>query len=724
MSSESLAPPVARAQAGAPQHASAASSSLVDHFLVQLAKTVQRLRNYAPGNPLCEQALSACHQALVELGIDELVLRVTPTALLLSDNSRAGDSPIVRTELTRRLHRASVGSLSIAGAASPWEISQLCRALIDQPAEGAIETLGDVLQRFGIRHIHVTTMPAPQFFEMGAPPDARLACVADQQAWRARDIAARGAGGHLYQANKGWVRVDPACRLEHASLGDLALLADDPLKLAEMLARLSGEPSVANAVDAFERQLEQMSYIVRSLNPAFVEPMFQRLAETLLSLDDARRKHLLTTILLPGLLDGRFDGTLLRQLPDREIARGLVGLGEVQAAAPALMMFALDRLGLADDRRRRIESLLLGPGRESAGEGDAAPGRIGGYRDGRIEVDHRETKRFEEFSSYDLSLTEEVAQGLQDIRARIDASRREHEQLRCVLNLLRLESNPHAAAQLVARAAPVWAQYRSSGAWDEFAFWIGAFRTVADAAAADKPEVASQIRTVIAKHAAADVINALVDMATDERGRERAQDVIEALGPAAAAPAMEVLEREDSRGRRRVLMALMSARAASIADGLLPFLTRPQWFIVRNALYVLGSAGAGYERAVGGQTSHPDQRVAREAFRALAQIGTPEALAHVTEALSGSRQRSALAMEALWRFPAPAARSGAKAFLGRIDDVLKRPAVASALLDVLGRSDCRDLRGVLEELKPLRRRVWSVAAMRVGFKAASLARRT
>jgi len=723
VASESLASPALRAPATAPAPA-AARASLVDAFLVALAKTVHRQRNYAAGNPLCLKAVAASHQALVELGIDELVLRVTPGALLLPDNTRAGESSVVRTELTRRLHRASVGALSISGAASPWELSQFCRALVDQPAEGAIETLGDVLLRLGIEHIRVTTMAAPEFLEMGAPAEARLKCVHDQQAWRERDIAARGAGGHLYTPNKGWIRVDPACRLENVSLGDLALLADDGLQLAGMLVRLSDSPQAGEAEDAFEQQLEQISYIVRSLNPAFVEPMFARLAQTLVSLDEGRRKHLLTTILLPGLLDGRLDGALLRQLPDTEIASGLDALGDVQVAAPALVVFALDRLGLADDRRHRIESLLLGASSDgpAAGEGDAAPGRIGGYADGRIEVDHSDTKRFDEFASYDVALGENAAEALEDIRARIDSSQRDLEQLRCMLNLLRLEANPGTAAQIAPQAAALCGGFQAAGAWEEFAQWIGSFRLLAESARADRPEVAEQIQSIVASQATTTLVEALIDLAVDDRGRERAALVLEALGAAAAAPAAAVLEQEASRGRRRVLLALMSARAAALAEGLLPFLTRPQWFVVRNALHVLGHAGAGHEASIAARTGHPDQRVAREAFRALAQIGTPQALAHVVDALGQTRRTSTLALEALWRFPAPTARAGAKTFLSRTDLVVKHPALARGLLETLARGGCADLRGVLGQLRPLRIRVWSPGAMRVGFKAAALAR--
>ena len=723
VASERLAPPLVRAPATPP--AAAGVLPFADHFLSLLAKTIQRQRNYASSNPLCAKAVAACHRALVDLGIEELVLRVTPTALLLPDNTRAGESPLVRTELTRRLHRVSVGALSISGGTSPWELERFCRALVDQPAEGALETLGDVLRRLGVEHVHVTTMPPPEVLEVGAPVEARLKCVNDQQGWRQRDIAARGAGGHLYTPNKGWVRVDPACPLRTVSLGDLALLADDPMQLASMLGRLSDEPASGAAEAAFEQQLEQIAYILRSLNPALVEPMFARLAQTLLALDEARRQHLLTTILLPGLLDGRFDGALLRQLPDTEIAGGIDAFGDAQATSPALVVFALDRLGLGDDRRRRIETLLLGPSPDAApgAEAEAAPGRIGGYADGRIQVDHADTKRFDEFTTHDVALGAAGAEALEGIRARIHACSRAGEQLRCVLNLLRLEANPGTAAQLVSRASAVCGGLAEAGAWDDFAFWIGSFRRLADAARSDRPDVAAQIQALVAGYATTALIDTLIELAADGSGRERAATILEALGPAGATPAAAVLEKESSRGRRRVLLAIMNLRAAAVAQGLLPHLDRPQWFVIRNALHVLGHAGPGYETAIAARTSHPDPRVAREAFRALAQIGTPEALGHVSSALGGPRRTSALALEALWRFPAAVARSGAKAFLGRTELVLKRPAVACALLETLAQSGCSDLRGLLDGLRSLRTRFWSLGAMRVGFKAAAIARR-
>jgi hypothetical protein len=185
-----------------------------------------------------------------------------------------------------------------------------------------------------------------------------------------------------------------------------------------------------------------------------------------------------------------------------------------------------------------------------------------------------------------------------------------------------------------------------------------------------------------------------------------------------------VLHQEPSRTRRRVLLGIMSLRAPAIADGLMPHLNRPQWFVVRNLVHVLGHAGPGYESAINACTTHQDQRVVREAFRALAQIGTPDALDHVMSALSGRRRIAPLALDALWRFPLTTARPAAKVFLARTDLVLKRPGVAHQLLERLAESGGADLRAVVEPLMALRRRVWNPRAMRLGLRAAALARRS
>jgi hypothetical protein len=700
----------------------------IEQFLASLAKAVQRHRNYAPTNRLCVKATVACHQLLVGVPDEQLLLRITPRAMLLPDNTPVGDAPLIQGELTRRLHRAAVGSLAISRNASQGDVARFCRALVDHDGrDGTVERLEDVLQHLGIDRVQVITVRRPAVLKVGSPTDLRLACVRDQQQWRDADLATRGAVGHLYPPNKGWVRLDPACTLGTVSLGDLALIVEDPIDLATMLVQLSDEQTAADPEEAFEQQLEQITHLVRSLNPALVEPMFARLARALISLDATRRKHLLKTTLLPGLLDGRFDGALLRHLPDREMADALAVLADVHVSAPELIMFALDRLGLSTDRRDRIESLVLqsAAALNDDAETDAAtPGRIGGYADGRIHVDHADRKSFGDLATYDVAVTAAAAAALEDIQQRIAASKSGSEQVRCVLNLLRLEANPETAERLVERAVSLLNDFQRSASWEEFAFWIGSYRRLSESVAADRPEIGAQVREMVTGYATPSLIQAVIELGTNENRREDAARVLEGLGSAAAAPLVEVLHQEPSRTRRRVLLAIMSLRARAIADGLVPHLNRPQWFVVRNLVYVLGHAGQGYEAAVNACATHQDQRVAREAFRALAQIGTSDALDHVMTALAGRRRIAPLALDALWRFPLTTARPAAKVFLARTDLVLKRPGVARQLLESLAESGGADLRAVVEPLMPLRRRVWNPGAMRLGLRAAALARRS
>lgn len=98
------------------------------------------------------------------------------------------------------------------------------------------------------------------------------------------------------------------------------------------------------------------------------------------------------------------------------------------------------------------------------------------------------------------------------------------------------------------------------------------------------------------------------------------------LGAQAAAQLVERLGEEQDRVRRgRLLEALKSCGSVAEAP-MLEALQSPEWFVVRNALIVLGEV-ASPERLpeVQAALNHPDARVVRAAVRAAARVGGRQA---------------------------------------------------------------------------------------------------
>src|SRR5438309_5762956 len=77
-----------------------------------------------------------------------------------------------------------------------------------------------------------------------------------------------------------------------------------------------------------------------------------------LELEPERRTALLQRTILPGLLDGRADGTVLRDFPDMDLAESLCLLLELETAAPEVLTSAINRLGLTPERREAVVPLI------------------------------------------------------------------------------------------------------------------------------------------------------------------------------------------------------------------------------------------------------------------------------------------------------------------------------------------------------------------------------
>jgi hypothetical protein len=163
---------------------------------------------------------------------------------------------------------------------------------------------------------------------------------------------------------------------------------------------------------------------------------------------------------------------------------------------------------------------------------------------------------------------------------------------------------------------------------------------------------------------------------------------------------------------------LLLDHASVLAPALAPLLDRAAPPIQRTLLRVLGCAGRGFERSIAPHAGSRDEATAREALRALAKIATPEAAAIVVGEIEKQRGPSSVAAEeTLWHFPVDDARRHTRELLARREFAVRHPQAAERLLDRAARSGRAGLEPVLQELAPLRFRIWKPAVARVARKA-------
>ena len=208
--------------------------------------------------------------------------------------------------------------------------------------------------------------------------------------------------------------------------------------------------------------------------------VFARLARNVLALPEEKRVGFLRHSVLPALVEGRVDGSMLRHFPDDSLAE-LVGTFS-DGGEREWMMLALDRLELPADRRASVESLLnlrAANGRRS----DAASGTGLGQVDiDRIAVDGSAPKEFRDFAAFDLAIDGDAQATLTALKAAITTMQPSAERLRCLISLLSLEANPDGANRLAAAVAPMLGEVRSAGDQRQLAAWIQRLREVADLA--------------------------------------------------------------------------------------------------------------------------------------------------------------------------------------------------------------------------------------------------
>jgi hypothetical protein len=706
-----------------------ADAAAVDEFLHLLARAVQQFHTYPPTSPLCLSAIDACQRALVMLeGREQVDFRVTPRELVV-DDVPMGSGTLVEQELARRLHAASIAQVTIERVASSRELARLCFDLVQCDARHGIrEQLIDVLEEHGVSRISLRVAHRPQVLPVGVPPPPLAELIDHQRATRDEALASGGPVDHLYPPDKGWVRIDPTVPFDQVSLADLALLTQDPAMLAGMLLRLTEDDVTDGADDALSRKFSDVAKVFAALDPRVSRVMFGKLAQAVLDLEPEPRQALLRRTILPGLLDGRIDGTVLRDFPDVDLAESLCLLLDLETAAPEVVTSALARLDLPAERQAQLLPLVESRAQsrvQSRPGGQAQDGGLDAHARKLMKIDRAKARSFAEFAAFDLALDEETLATLHEIHQTILASDLVITQIACLWNLVCLEPNPEMVQRFLDRTARLLEALEGEGRWVELAAWLARYRELAGTLAEPRPDVADVISASFAGFCSLDRAMRLVELAEQsEEGRAAAGTIIGALGADIAPALLEAVRvrpvnGKDSNGRAAV--QLLCDHATLVAPALVSSLGEADEVMHRAIARVLGLAGTGYEAPLGRLLESRDEQTVREAFRSLAKIGTSRAATLVGAEIEKHRGWvGGAAEQTLWHFPRNESDRQIRELLARRDFVIRRPDVAGRLLDRAAQSNSTHLAPVLQALVPLRYRFWNPALVRVARQAKTL----
>lgn len=727
-------PPGVTGEPGGSAHAAApriaprpADAGAVPEFLQLLARAIQQFHTYPATSPICRGAIDTALRALSGVARDRLVFRVSPHEIL-ADEVPFGRGTIIENELARRLHAAAIAQVTIEAAVSARELTHLAVDLLACSGRVGPDTgLIELLAEHGVDRIELRPAYRPEVLPVQAPAPPVADLIAFQRERRDQAFAGGGHVDHLYPPDKAWVRIDPAAALPSVSLMDLALLTGDPAALAGMLVRLTDdEAGDGGTEEALSQKFSDVSLIFSALEPRVARIMFSKLARAVLDLDTERRQALLRRTILPSLLDGRIDGTVLRDFPDVDLAESLCLLLDLETAAPEVVTTALARLDLPAEREAAVIPLL--EQRLQARAEAARPESLGLDAHARrlVRLDPDRSRSFAEFAAFDLSLDEEAARTLVTIRQAIEATDIVIDRIACLWRLVRLEPNPETVQRLLARAAPLLADLQRHERWADLADWLSRCRELAESLREARPDVADAIAAQLAAFCTPDLAHTLVTLAGGgDAGRAAANRIVAAIGAGIGEALLRALPAGDGRDAgSRAAVQVLCDHAGLVAPALAPLAGRIDPALSRVVARVLGLAGAGYEPALAALLESPDQQTVRETLRALARIGTPRAAALVSAQVQTRRDWVASAAEqSLWHFPPAEAQREVRALLARRDFMLQQPAVAARLLDRTVQAGVDGLEPVLRSAISLQYRFWNPPQMRLGRKARAILNR-
>jgi hypothetical protein len=691
-----------------------------------LARATRQFHTYPAASPMCVDAVMACHDALKAVGHrDRISARVTPRDLII-DEITIGAGSVIEQELTRRLFRLRVASIDIDRDATPRHLTRLCVDLVESDdQDGSDMTFAERLTEHGVDSIIIEMMHQPAVLDVGAPPAPTRDLIAKERQRRDELTQPDAPVSYLYPPDKGWIRMDPAQRLDTVSLVDLVVLVNDPTDVATMLMQLTGDDMSGPDVKerALERKYSDITMLCSALDPRLAQIMFGKLAKAVLKLEPDRRNNLLQRTILPGLLDGKADGRVLQDFPDVDLAESICLLLDLETAAPEVLSAALNRLDLAPERRAALEP-LINERQRARQEGEtrdvSAMGATTIERHARelIRVDGTRSGSFSEFAAFDLSIDEQVTALVADVRDGIGDTDPLTAQLGCVARLVRMEPNPALVEIFLKKALDLLGTLERAERWADVIAVIESFKAMCTELAERRPDVSDSIARALGEFCTPSRLLALAELhERDAQGRSIVHDLARALGSALVPGFIALTDHTAHQGKARALTTLMCDLAPTVAPALVIDLDSRSVAAARVIAKVLGHAGVGYETPLARLVDHQDQQVAREALRSLARIGTAAAAAPVARQIRKVHDdKHAAAEDAMWHFPPNQTMALLRDLLGSREFVLRHPHSAVRFIERAGQAKLHGLDDVLKPYEALRLRFWKPSLVQLARK--------
>ncbi|MFO7976051.1 MAG: HEAT repeat domain-containing protein [Candidatus Hydrogenedentota bacterium] len=638
----------------------------VERFLNQFVQAWRAVELYPRSNPRIREALAAALHAAHEIGevrteakdhwqengspldADFIIVRVTQDAFLFEGEPMARQREPLR-RLAGQLHEHGVKLLWLRPGMKADELEQLLTAVA---GANTVNEFEDALPKLDFEHIGLEVIENFQLVERNQASGEMdmLSYLRSKQARR------QGPFGDSD------ILIDELPEDDAEDISDLAEFfleiaqgseektqylynnLSDPRRLAETLTYLAKmrplqETNTETSLDLVQQALGHIADTIKQLPPESREDMVRNIAEAILTTDKSVRERITNTALAAEVGKTSFVADICTAFPDDVIAQLLSAHIRLHSGtANTISNFFED---FADDKQRRetikhllkqelqhsdashrhqIVSLLAG----QAGENSKTPKRPTLSTPAERET----TKRTREARARELTLLQSELVALNESVGCVSP---QDDLERAVLNIMSLRNAGHIA-QL------------DTAAWDcirtalEHAVDHGHFVFAANCLA-QANSLAHQTRDEHARKTVAEftdhltgktlldrLIQAVIETGPGNARYHTLLGLLAQLGERAYEALFQALAEEPNRRMRRRLILAFIDLGEDTAYFLIRMTEHPQWYVVRNVVYLLGKlrSPAGIN-ALERVRDYPDIRVRREVLRAAASIRGPEA---------------------------------------------------------------------------------------------------
>jgi hypothetical protein len=320
-------------------------------------------------------------------------------------------------------------------------------------------------------------------------------------------------------------------------------------------------------------------------------------------------------------------------------------------------------------------------------------------------------------AGFDLSVDEQAAAHLAELVRQVDDTDTDATSLRCHTDLASLVADPSIVTGILRRSRGLFIDLESRGCIQTLADAVARYAIIANGSEGTTDEVAFIVQRFLAERITPEFVRRNAIQQNPEAAHSLAQ-ILTALGNEGADLLVATLQSESDRTVRRQLLDFIQDSVGSISSGLVAHLGNPNWYVVRNVLSMLGYGGPGHEDSIAGCLAHEDPRVLREAFLALARIGSTDALSITIRSLQDEtriiRERAA---DTIWRFPPSMSHPAVRVVLADREWLLANPLIGRRLIKAGSRRKLGGLSELVLGLGRWRLAFWDRQRMELGREA-------